>query len=76
MSNQHHPEFLGLPIRLARGNQTPLANGFCTYCGGEVPIVAGSFKPHNWGMRLCPGSWQRPAEAEGAERADFEFIVR
>jgi hypothetical protein len=27
-------------------------------------------------MRLCPGSWQRPAEAEGAERADFEFIVR
>ena len=76
MSNQHHPEFLELPVRPARGSQTPLVNGFCTYCGGEVLVVAGSFKAHNWGMRLCPGSWQRPAAAGEQERAEFDFIVR
>jgi hypothetical protein len=76
MSNRHHYEFLELPVRPARGPQTPPVHGHCTYCGGEVLIVDGSVKPHNFGMRLCPGSWQRPAAAEGEDRADYEFIVR
>jgi hypothetical protein len=39
-------------------------------------MVSRSFRPHNFGIRLCPGSGQRPAKADGEERADFEFIVR
>lgn len=75
MSN-HPSEFLELPVRPARRPQSPDVHGHCTYCGGEVLVVAGSFKPHNWGMRLCPGSWQRPAAAGGEDRAEFDFIVR
>jgi len=74
MSNQHHLKFLELPVGPAREPQTPVVRGHCTYCGGEVPVVAGSFRPHNWGMRLCPGSWQRAAEEDGS--ATVDFIVR
>ena len=75
MSN-HQWEFLELPLGTAGWPQKPVVHGHCTYCGGEVLVVGGAFKPHNWGMRLCPGSWQRPAAAAGEDRAEFDFIVR
>ena len=35
----------------------------CARCGGFVGVRRGAFRAHNWGMRLCPGSWQLAPEA-------------
>lgn len=64
MTTRHQLEFLELPVGSQHGPQGPLAYGHCVYCGGEVVVDRGAFKPHNWGMRLCPGSWQRPGHVE------------
>jgi len=33
----------------------------CRSCGAGVRLWGGALRPHNRGMRLCPGSWQAPA---------------
>jgi hypothetical protein len=32
----------------------------CPDCRDAIRLDRGAFKPHNWGMRLCPSSWQLP----------------
>jgi len=34
----------------------------CPDCRNAVRLERGAFKAHNWGMRLCPSSWQLAAE--------------
>jgi hypothetical protein len=64
MMKRHPMEFLELPVGSPGGPERPAAHGNCVYCGGEVPVDRGAVRPHNWGMRLCPGSWQRPRLTE------------
>jgi len=64
MKTRHPFELLELPVETRRGPERPLAYGHCVYCGSEVLIDRGSFRAHNWGMRLCPGSWQSPRSVE------------
>jgi hypothetical protein len=71
MKKEHLMEFLELPVGSQHGPERPLAYGRCVYCGGEVPVNRGSFSPHNWGMRLCPGSWQQPRLAEPEDINQF-----
>jgi hypothetical protein len=40
----------------------------CVGCGVMVRLRGRALRPHNWRMRLCPGSWQI-ASPEGAEPA-------
>ena len=37
----------------------------CRSCGEAVRLRRGALRPHNRGMRLCPGSWQLPG-AQGS----------
>jgi len=30
----------------------------CSGCGEMVRLRGRALRPHNWRMRLCPGSWQ------------------
>jgi len=41
----------------------------CRGCGEMVRLRGGALRPHNWRMRLCPGSWQI-VSPEGAAPAD------
>ena len=41
----------------------------CGGCGAMVPLWRGTLRPHNLGMRLCPGSW-RTAPTEPSTDAD------
>lgn len=56
-------------IPVASPDRMPIPfHAVCADCGNRVRLARGAFKPHNWGMRLCPGSWQLASDRDRVAR--------
>jgi hypothetical protein len=51
-------------IMAVRGTLPAIAYGLCRDCRNWIRLDHGTFKAHNWGMRLCPNSWQLASRRE------------